>query len=206
MPVCSTRCRNEPENCLGSLDELRTAQDRLVQTEKLASLGQLTAGIAHEIKNPLNFVNNFSALSAELVDELDETLDARSSRSKDARRYWRVDGDVEVQPRKGRAARQTGQLHSQEHAAAFARRLGRTAVCRHQHAGRGEPQPRLSRRPRRESRASISRCGATSTPTRARSSCIRRRLPGRCSISSPTGSMPRPGARPRTVTAASSRC
>jgi GAF domain-containing protein len=57
-----------------SLDELRTAQDRLVQTEKLASLGQLTAGIAHEIKNPLNFVNNFSALSAELIDELDETL------------------------------------------------------------------------------------------------------------------------------------
>jgi GAF domain-containing protein len=46
-----------------SLDDLRTAQDRLVQTEKLASLGQLTAGIAHEIKNPLNFVNNFSALS-----------------------------------------------------------------------------------------------------------------------------------------------
>jgi len=57
-----------------SLDDLRAAQDRLVQTEKLASLGQLTAGIAHEIKNPLNFVNNFSALSAELVDELDATL------------------------------------------------------------------------------------------------------------------------------------
>ncbi|MGA7942105.1 MAG: GAF domain-containing protein [Bradyrhizobium sp.] len=57
-----------------SLEELGTAQDRLVQTEKLASLGQLTAGIAHEIKNPLNFVNNFSALSAELVDELNELL------------------------------------------------------------------------------------------------------------------------------------
>jgi signal transduction histidine kinase len=57
-----------------SLEELRTAQDRLVQTEKLASLGQLTAGIAHEIKNPLNFVNNFSSLSVELIDELDETL------------------------------------------------------------------------------------------------------------------------------------
>jgi signal transduction histidine kinase len=57
-----------------SLDDLRTAQDRLVQTEKLASLGQLTAGIAHEIKNPLNFVNNFAALSADLVDELDQTL------------------------------------------------------------------------------------------------------------------------------------
>jgi two-component system NtrC family sensor kinase len=58
----------------GSLDELRTAQDRLVQTEKLASLGQLTAGIAHEIKNPLNFVNNFAALSAELTDELNQLL------------------------------------------------------------------------------------------------------------------------------------
>jgi two-component system, NtrC family, sensor kinase len=59
-----------------SLDELRTAQDRLVQTEKLASLGQLTAGIAHEIKNPLNFVNNFSALSGELIDELNELLES----------------------------------------------------------------------------------------------------------------------------------
>jgi signal transduction histidine kinase len=57
-----------------SLEELSTAQDRLVQTEKLASLGQLTAGIAHEIKNPLNFVNNFSALSAELIDELNDAL------------------------------------------------------------------------------------------------------------------------------------
>lgn len=57
-----------------SLDDLRAAQDRLVQTEKLASLGQLTAGIAHEIRNPLNFVNNFAALSTELTDELNETL------------------------------------------------------------------------------------------------------------------------------------
>jgi len=57
-----------------SLENLRTAQDRLVQTEKLASLGQLTAGIAHEIKNPLNFVNNFSGISTELIDELREVL------------------------------------------------------------------------------------------------------------------------------------
>jgi signal transduction histidine kinase len=57
-----------------SLDDLRTAQDRLIQTEKLASLGQLTAGIAHEIKNPLNFVNNFSSVSTELIDELNEVL------------------------------------------------------------------------------------------------------------------------------------
>jgi signal transduction histidine kinase len=49
-----------------------------VQTEKLASLGQLTAGIAHEIKNPLNFVNNFSGLSAELIGELQETLSGLS--------------------------------------------------------------------------------------------------------------------------------
>jgi GAF domain-containing protein len=57
-----------------SLEELRAAQDRLVQTQKLASLGQLTAGIAHEIKNPLNFINNFAALSGELVDELGDAL------------------------------------------------------------------------------------------------------------------------------------
>ena len=57
-----------------ALRDLQTAQDRLVQTEKLASLGQLTAGIAHEIKNPLNFVNNFSALSVELTVELNDVL------------------------------------------------------------------------------------------------------------------------------------
>jgi len=59
---------------VASLEDLRATQDRLVQTQKLASLGQLTAGIAHEIKNPLNFVNNFSGVSAELLTELQETL------------------------------------------------------------------------------------------------------------------------------------
>jgi GAF domain-containing protein len=58
-----------------SLDDLRSTQDRLVQTQKLALLGQLTAGIAHEIKNPLNFVNNFSGVSAEMIDELREELE-----------------------------------------------------------------------------------------------------------------------------------
>jgi signal transduction histidine kinase len=57
-----------------SLESLRITQDRLVQTQKLALLGQLTAGIAHEIKNPLNFVNNFSGISGELIDELQDTL------------------------------------------------------------------------------------------------------------------------------------
>jgi GAF domain-containing protein len=66
--------RQRTDDLSQSLEELRTAQDRLVQTEKLASLGQLTAGIAHEIKNPLNFVNNFAALSAELTDELNDVL------------------------------------------------------------------------------------------------------------------------------------
>ena len=65
-----------------SLDDLRTTQDRLVQTQKLASLGQLTAGIAHEIKNPLNFVNNFSGVSVELIDELHEALDRVKSDEK----------------------------------------------------------------------------------------------------------------------------
>ena len=62
------------KNVETSLEDLRTTQDRLVQTQKLASLGQLTAGIAHEIKNPLNFVNNFSGVSTELIDELREAL------------------------------------------------------------------------------------------------------------------------------------
>jgi signal transduction histidine kinase len=66
--------RDRTDELSKSLDELRTAQDRLVQTEKLASLGQLTAGIAHEIKNPLNFVNNFSSVSGELIDELNDVL------------------------------------------------------------------------------------------------------------------------------------
>ena len=54
--------RARTDDLTASLDDLRTAQDRLIQTEKLASLGQFTARIAHEIKYPLNLVNNFSAL------------------------------------------------------------------------------------------------------------------------------------------------
>ena len=61
-----------------ALSDLEAAQEQLVQQEKLASLGQLTAGIAHEIKNPLNFVNNFSEVSVELIEEVREELSAVS--------------------------------------------------------------------------------------------------------------------------------
>jgi len=67
-------CRAARDAAETALRDFQAAQDRLVQTEKLASLGQLTAGIAHEIKNPLNFVNNFSALSSDLTDELNGML------------------------------------------------------------------------------------------------------------------------------------
>ena len=76
--------RQRTDDLSKSLDDLRTAQDRLVQTEKLASLGQLTAGIAHEIKNPLNFVNNFSAVSAELTGELNDLLKDATLTDRDA--------------------------------------------------------------------------------------------------------------------------
>jgi len=66
-----TKQKNELQH---ALDLLQTTQQQLIQSEKLASLGELTAGIAHEIQNPLNFVNNFSEVSMELVDEMAEEL------------------------------------------------------------------------------------------------------------------------------------
>jgi signal transduction histidine kinase len=71
--------REKNEELQNAFDQLRAMQERIITQEKLASLGQLTAGVAHEIKNPLNFVMNFSSLSVDLLEELREHLDGLKS-------------------------------------------------------------------------------------------------------------------------------
>ncbi len=105
-----------------SLEELRTTQDRLVQTQKLALLGQLTAGIAHEIKNPLNFVNNFSGISAELIGELQDTLKGMPLDDKARTEINDLTDTLKSDFRQGRASWQTRGCHRRVPAAAFARR------------------------------------------------------------------------------------
>ena len=119
-----------------SLEDLRTAQDRLVQTEKLASLGQLTAGIAHEIKNPLNFVNNFSAVSCRAHRRIAGGARQCAPRRQAARRDQRDCGYAARQSRQGRTARQACRRDRQEHVAAFASGLRRAPAGRYQRPGR----------------------------------------------------------------------
>ena len=79
-----------------ALADLQRAQDQIVSQQKLAALGELTAGVAHEIKNPLNFVKNFSEVSEELIDELKEVLEEEAeSISEDQREYINeISGDL----------------------------------------------------------------------------------------------------------------
>ena len=129
-----------------SLEDLRAAQDRLVQTEKLASLGQLTAGIAHEIKNPLNFVNNFSGVSVELIDELQDTLKGipfdNKARAEINELTDTLRGNLDKVVQHGQRA----DFNRQKHVVAFAPGLGRAPAHRCQCSRRGEFQSRLSRR------------------------------------------------------------
>ncbi|AUD03663.1 sensor histidine kinase [Spirosoma pollinicola] len=74
VEIRTRELHSQKETLKATLTTLQTTQDQLIQKEKMASLGELTAGIAHEIRNPLNFVNNFSEVSTELVDELKENV------------------------------------------------------------------------------------------------------------------------------------
>ena len=69
------RLQTEKKRAEDALTELAATQNQLIQSEKMASLGELTAGIAHEIQNPLNFVNNFSEVNTELIDEMKEEIE-----------------------------------------------------------------------------------------------------------------------------------
>ena len=127
-----------------SFEELQTAQDRLVQTEKLASLGQLTAGIAHEIKNPLNFVNNFSAISVELIDELREALAGANLDSTLRAQIGEIEdmlqGNLDKVVQHGKRANSIVKnmlLHSRQGSR-------RTPAHRYQRYRRGKPQSGLS--------------------------------------------------------------
>ena len=81
-----------------ALRDLQTVQVSLLHAQKMAALGQLTAGIAHEIKNPLNFVNNFAGLSVELLDELKETA-APGIAALDDKTRAEIDETIGARPR-----------------------------------------------------------------------------------------------------------
>ena len=84
----------QKEELQKTIDELKSTQNQLIQSEKMASLGELTAGIAHEIQNPLNFVNNFAEVSVELCQELTEEIDKTEISDSDKDYIKEIIGDL----------------------------------------------------------------------------------------------------------------
>jgi two-component system, NtrC family, sensor kinase len=169
------------KNVETSLEDLRTAQDRLVQTEKLASLGQLTAGIAHEIKNPLNFVNNFSAVSVELIGELREALGGAHLDSKLRAEISEIadtlQGNLDKVVQHGKRADAIVKnmlLHSRQGSGEHRRSISTPLSMR------ASISPITAREPR--DKASRLRWSGLSTRLPVRSIVFRRRSPGFCSI------------------------